>query len=321
MRYYSSWRRHQAKENVRSLFSVFLTIVILFAIVSGLSKGFLLSSKLHSARWDGKSPITVALGAKNSAVFIFQPDIGKMTVLSLDSQVLYDSGESAQPLKAISDATGVEVAKVLSKAFGAKIENFVSVGESVIDYNQAQKFFKNFASLATPLWLLTTGYKTGVEETNITRLDALRLWWQLKSLSTKDIVFADLSAESSVILDQSGQRVLGADTDQLNREISTYLQNLHILEDNFSIMIRNLSGSSPAARLAANFVAAEGGHVVNVASANSTSPKSAIIAPGSSYTASYLAKMFNCDINVAQNTQDSREITIEIGQDFANSYF
>ena len=322
MRYNSSWKQHQAKENRKSIFSIFLTVVLLFAIISGLSKGFSLSSKLKGARWDGTSPFVVAIGSAQPAVFVFGPDSKKIAVLSIGGEILYESGNSSKPLAKISDASAEGTAEALSKTFGAKIDNYIAIkNNDKLNEEKTKAMFKSFASLTTPLAILTKGYGGEIQETNITRLDALRLWWKLKGLGVKDVHFNDLSFLVEDILNVTGQKVLGVDTASLNRQIQKYLQNSKLSSENINITIKNGTGVPGAARLAASFVTSVGAKVVDVRSANTISDRTSIVANQGSFTASYLAKMFECDINVAQNATGIGEITIDLVQDFARDWF
>lgn len=322
MRYSSSWKQHQAKENRKSIFSIFLTIVLLFAIISGLSKGFSLSSKLKGDRWDGVSPFVVAIGSSRPAVFVFGPDSKKIVVLSVGGEILYESGNSSKPLAKISDAGAQGTAEALSKTFGAKIDNYIAIkNNDKLNEEKTKEMFKSFASLTTPLAILTKGYGDEIQNTNITRLDALRLWWKLKGLGVKDVDFSDLSLLTEEILDTSGQKVLGADTVSLNRQIEKYLQNSKLSSEAINITIKNGTGVPGAARLAASFATSVGAKVVDVKGANALIDKTSLVANEGSFTASYLAKMFKCDINVAQNSTGIGEITIDLGQDFARYWF
>ena len=320
MRYNSSWRLHQAKENRKSLFSVFLTVVLVFAIVSGLSKGFSVSSKIKSGRWDGVNSLAIAVGGPRPAVFIYQPDSKKIAVLSVSGEVLYETGNNSKPLAKISEAGSQKTAEVLSKTFGTKIDNYIDINYT-LDEDKSKEMFKNFASLATPVAILTRGKDDEIQNTNITRWDSLRLWWELKGLGVKDVHFTDLALLVEEILDTSGQKVLGADTLSLNRQIEQYLQNSKLRNENINITIKNGTGVPGAARLAASFATSVGAKVVDVKAANTVNDKTSIVANEGSFTASYLAKMFNCDINVAQNDTGIGEITIDLGQDFAGYWF
>lgn len=320
MRYSSSWKQHQAKENRKSIFSVFLTIVLLFAIASGFSKGFSLTSKIKSGKWDGASPFTIAVGGPKPAVFIYQPDSKEIAVLSVSGETLYEGGNSSNPLEKISDASAQKTAETLSKTFGAKIDNYINIPDT-LDEGKSKEMFKNFASLTTPVSILIRGKDDEIKSTNITRLDSLRLWWKVKGLGVKDVQFTDLALLVEEIIDASGQKVLGVDTLSLNRQIAQYLQDSKLTGENINITIKNGTGVPGAARLAASFATSVGAKVVDVKDEKAVNNKTSIVANEKSFTSSYLAKMFNCDINVAQNDTGIGEITLDLGQDFAEYWF
>ena len=326
MRQYSSWKKQQIKRDWRNLVSIFLTIVILAAIFNGFSKRHFLKDNLTKSSWEGRGPLAIAVSSVNPAVFIYEKDPKKLVVLTLNKDTIFDSGRKIAPLEKVSDTLrpGRDFSKAISKIFGAKIESFVDLkNQETMDSEKSLEAFKNFASITTPFLILTTGYKNNIEDTNITRLDALRLWWQVKSLSAKDVYFKDLSAFREEIIDESGSGVLGADSLGLNKEISEYLENIDIVKEGYRVKIRNESGNIQSAVLASYFAESVGAKVTETLDAPSQHRLSSVLETSdrSSFTASYLAKIFGCAINKTQDFDQDKEITLILGQDFAQSWF
>ena len=190
-----------------------------------------------------------------------------------------------------------------------------------MDGEEAKRIFKNFASFSTPISILTKGTSTWIKDTNITRIDQLKLWWQLKFLSVEKLSLVDLGHFSEEIITSSNQKVLGVDTVSLNREIKKYLENLKLADEHFKVKIVNASQVAGAARLAADFAASVGAEVVKVESQDVQTEKTIVLASDkNSYSARYLANLFDCDINSLQNLDDG-QIEIRIGRDFATKYF
>lgn len=322
---YTSWKKHQIRNNWKSLFSIFLTVILLFAIFNGLSRGYLLKNNLkNKIGWDAKSPFVVAVNSINPSVMIFEPDSKKMFVFSLGSDAVIDTGMLDKPLAKVSDLLGAkkDFAKSMSLAFGAKIDNYLDLKNSAtMNEQQAITIFKNFASITTPFSIITGGYKGDVEDTNITRVDAIRLWWQVKGLSTNDVVFKDLSSISVEILTNDQKKILGADTASLNKEIEKYLENVNLLSENLDVVLINATGNPNVSRLASSFIASGGIQVSSWDESESLVDSTFVTAKQKSYVTSYLAKIFDCDINEAPDWQNSSEIKITLGRDFANRWF
>lgn len=319
---YPAWRRHQIRSNWKNLVSIFLTVTLLFALVNGFSKGISIKDKIGRSNWDGKSPIVIAVNSLNPTALIYQPDQKKLTSLAISSETYVESdGSSSSKLSKLSNFLNDDskFVKLLSLTFGTKVENYVDLGDkNGFDENQNIKVFKNFASITTPFKIITSGYKDIIMSTNITRIDAFRLWWEIKGLGVNDVHFRDLSNLSEEIIDEKSQKVLGADSDSLNKEISQYLQDLDFLNENLRITIINQSGTLQASKIANSFVKSVGMNVVDVKNEESLVGKTQIYSDQKgSATVRYLEKIFNCDINDQRESSQNVEIVIVLGQDFA----
>ena len=322
---YPAWKKYQVKNNWKNLISVFLTITFLFALFNGFLKGISLKEKFSTSRWDGKSPFAVVLAGSDPVVALYQNDPQKLTFLKISGDTYVETDSLGPAISKLRDVafSGERTLRLVSRTFGADFQNFAQTSDlTKINESEAEEVFKDFASILTPLKILTGGYKTHIENTNITRIDALRLWWQLKGLGIRDVNFKDLSHLSGEIVTENSEKVLGADSQSLNKEISKYLENLNIARDNLKILISNQSGEIAASGLAYTFVKSVGANVVEVRDEKTKVLKTQILANDkNSYTASYLAKMFNCDINGARETVQNGEILVVLGQDFAKYWF
>ncbi len=320
-----AWKKDQIKKKWRSILAVFITVTLLFAIVNGLAKGFSFKDKLSESGWDGKSSFVVAIDSGNSSVFIYQPDPKRLAVLTIPTETIYETGNFSLPLAKISESLDSDAGNLttsLSHVYGVKVDNYLNfLQKTEMDKDLAKNLFLDFASMATPLKLLTSGWKNNVESTNITRIDALRLWWQVKNMDINGLILADLSKYTEEIIDKNSQKVLGADSATLNRIITEYTENLKVLEEKYDIKIVNGTGIVEAAKLAANFVESTGGNVVDVDRSNSQTVSQVIALSKNSYTARYLANIFDCDINEAESGENKGEITVILGVDFAKKYF
>lgn len=322
------WQKHQVRKNWHSLFSIFITITLVFVIINGLFKGISFRSKIASSKWESKSAYALAINTTNPSVFIFQPDVRQMTILSIAPDINYETGDIKAPVDEISkqiNSDGLSFTRAMSHIFGAKIDNYIFLkNANKMDESFSEKIFADYASITTPFELLTTGWRRNIKNTNITRIDAFKLWWQLKGLSVERLVIIDLSGHKEEVLTATNQKVLGADGVFLNREISKYLQNFGIINDDSKIQIKNSSGRSEVNKLAYSFVSSLGGKVVDVENSGGLVDKTFILARNkNSYTVRYLAKVFNCDIKdtLEVDVAGDKMITLILGQDFARGYF
>ena len=322
----SSWKKHQVQKKWRDLLAAFIVIVLIFAVLSGFIKSLSFKKYLDKSGWDGKGSFVLALSTSQPSVFIYQKDPKRMIFLTVNDNFYLPSGQINKPIVKISSVVeekdGIKLAKILTLSFGAKIENYVIYKDKQnINEKEAQKMFKNFASPLTPFLILARPKSFNVQETNITRLDALRLWWQVKGLSINQLNLVDLSSYGEEIVFGDSQKVLGVDEVSLNRVIAKYLETPEIMRKNFKVTIRNASGSSSAAKLATDFVTSVGFDVVRVESQGDRRESSVILSGDGGKDSVYLSKLFNCDIVSQAGEENAGLATVVVGADFARKYF
>lgn len=322
----SSWKKDQDRSKFRNITAVAIAAALLFATVNGIFKGFSLKDEFQESRWDGKSAFAVGVNSLNPSLFVYQPDSQTITALVIDSESFYETGRADKPLvkfSSVLEESDSEMTRSFSNAYGIKISNFIKFKErSATDEEFAQKMFVDFASLITPFKIMTVGYGDDILITNITRIDALKLWWQLKGLRADSLKYKDLSSLSEKIIDERGEYVMGVATDSLHRIVSEYVDNFEMAEESKNIQINNVSGSLESARLATLFIKASGGNVNEVLESSGEEENTRIISEDrNSYTAVYLANIFDCDITEAKNLENSDEIVVNLGTDFTQKYF
>jgi len=325
---YPAWKKRDVQRKWRNFIAVFLTIILILAIFNGIVKTADFGRYLGKGRWDSRSSFAAALATFPPSVFIYQKESGSLSFLKVDPDIYFETGEPDKPLVKIStvvkENNGLELSRVLSLSFRANIENFVTFkNEKEMNAQAAEELFKNFASLTTPFVILTKGLEGEIKDTNITRLDLLKLWWQLKGLSIEKLSIADMAPYGEEIITADNQKVLGADTESLNRQIRRYLENLEVRNEHFKVYIQNASGVSGAGRLAADFASTIGAEVVKIEAADLTIEKTVLLTNDkSAYSAFYLVTLFNCDnIGDLQDEGGMQQIVIKVGRDFAARYF
>lgn len=318
-----SWRRRQVQKKWQNLVSIFITVVLLLALFNGLARGLTLADYLGSSSWSSSSSLAVAAASSPGAVLIYQNDPGRLMLLTFKGNVYWATGNPQKPALAIADIfsqyTGTEMTGLLSQIARVPIGHFlIFENELVADRKSFEKIFKNFASPVTPFKILGKGIDS-IADTNLTRGDLIRLWWQVKSLGVDDLHLVDVDAFEELVL-PGGQKVSGVDSASLHRTISQYLENKKLFESGAQIVVQNASGAGGAGVLAGDFVTSVGASVKKVEMIDGEREKSQIVAGSeNSHEAAYLAKIFECDIKSLPSLNKS-EIIVIIGRDFAQKY-
>ena len=305
--------------------AVFILIVLVFAIANGIVKSFSLKNFFDKSAWDGKSPFVSVLETSPPSIFVFQKDPKRLAVFKLDENAYLVTAQK-EGLRKTADIFEKEnaqkVARVLSLNLGTDIENFVSFGPKVTAEKQSfENLFKNFASFVTPFKIIGGAYGNGIENTNITRIDLLKLWWQLKEVSAEKIELVELSPYKEEIITADNKKVLGVGEESIRLKISKYLENRYLDQEKANVEIINGSKVPGALELAADFASSAGFSVIEAEESSQISEKTQIVAKDkNSYNVSYLASIFDCDIVSEQNGQGA-DITVVIGRDFVSNYF
>lgn len=323
---YPAWKKHQIQRGWRNIIVIFVTVILVFAVLNGFLKTFSLKNYLGHSKWDGQSSLAVAIGASSPSVLIFQKDPQKITFIKLNANSYFETGDFKEPLKKFSsivnERNGEKLSRVFSLTFLSKIDNYIFFeNDQEVNEKFVHDWFKDFASIATPIKILKGKLGGEIQNTNITRIDLIKLWWQAKSLSINRVNLVDISSGGEEIVTRDNQKVLGADTEFLHREIAKYLENFKMVQEDFKIDVRNASGITSAGKLVTDFVTSVGGKVVKIENAEDLVEKTTIVSSDkNAYTTRYLANIFNCDITTRSKNGKNKEITIVIGQDFAARY-
>ena len=298
---------------------------MIFAIANGIAKSFSLKSFFDKSAWDGRSPFVSILETSPPSIFVFQKDPRRLAVFKLDANAFLVTArkEGLQKTADIFEKeSGEKVAKVLSLNLGADIENFVSIDQKVTAEKQSvENLLNNFASLVTPFQIISGTYGSGLQNTNITRIDLLKLWWQLKGVSVEKLELVELSPYKEEIITADNKKILGVEKESIRLKMNQYLENRYLDQKKANVEIINGSKVPNALQLAADFASSAGFSVTQAEQSPQISEKTQIVAyDKNSYNASYLASIFDCDIVSEQNGQGA-DITVVIGRDFASNYF
>ncbi len=316
----AAWKKRDTQQAGRKLLAIIVFVLLFMALVNGFLKTISFKKYLGGTGWDGKSSFVSVLGTDPPAVLVFQQEPKRIALFKLDSTKYYISGNNKEPLvqlsRFIDEEDAGELVRILSVSTGVQIENYMLFANRKLDRQTVENDFKDFASPATPLKILTGNFKDNIMSTNISQKDFISLWWQAKDVSISKLEVVDLTAVSEEVVLRNNQKVLGVDEESLHFKIAPYLENTNMADLN--VTIENTAGNSQAVNLASQFVQGVGFTPTIVDSENSVE-KTRIIASDNNYPVKYLAKIFDCDIVLAPK-QASGEIKVILGSDFATRY-
>ncbi|MBI3282523.1 hypothetical protein HYZ70_00420 [Candidatus Curtissbacteria bacterium] len=318
----NSWKKQEVARKWRSLLGIFMTAVLIFAAINGIARTLSIGKFFGRSNWEGKAAFWAAFATKPLSVLIYNPTAHEISLVKLSEDLYFVTGDSREPLAEIgkvSESAGGLITAA-SRITRSPIRNFVILKErEEASRESLEKYFKSFASLFTPIRILVAK-PTGILDTNITRVDMIRLWWQVKSLSLNNLNFVDATGLSQEIVTAGGYKILGVDDVSIHRLISKYLQNWTVLEEQMAVSIDDFSGEAANGSLARDFVLAIGGDVTGISQKSDERVEKTFIAAGrDSYTASYLAKVFECDIKALPSVAEG-EVKVVVGQDFGQKF-
>ena len=321
----SAWRRRQVQAKWKNLSAFLIVLILVLASFNGLVKTFSINKYLGTSNWNSNSSFVAVLSTTPLAVLILQGDPKRLVFLTIDEKTYLATGNPNEPIATISSlinkSYGGGLTRLLSLAFRADIENYVIFkNDQKINKEEVTKWFKNYSSLAAPFMTLTGRIGDDIKDTNITRIDQLRLWWQLKNVRVNQLELIDLSQYQEDVVYKNDQKVLGVDNLVLHKVISQYLENENVTKENLKIKVINASGIAGVGQLAADFAAGVGVNIVKIETAPNFVDKSFIqTSLKNKYTVRYLANIFKCDIKSSSSSDE--EVSLVIGNDFASKYF
>lgn len=318
----SAWRRKQIRAKFANLAGIFITVILLLALANGFLRSFSLGKYLGKSEWDGKSSLVIAANWHPGSILIFQSEPRRLVLVKFGEDLYFATGDPQNPIGDLGSLFGAgdgqRLTRVLSSIARVPVRNYLLFGQRIdASSENLQEFFKKFASLATPLTILTGSYENSIGDTNLTRRDLISLWWQVKTLSVDDLSLVDFRVSEKLVL-ADNRTVLGVDSVSLQRAIGQYLENRKLGDERIGVSVQNASGLDGAGRLAADLVASVGGSVKRVETVAGPVAKSQIVTGNTSYTAQYLAKIFECGIKTVPGADG--EITVVVGADFAQGY-
>lgn len=320
------WRKQEIRQKWHNLLAVFIVTLLVLAIVNGLFKTISVKKSISNSQWFGGASFVSLVTTTPPSLFIYQEDPKRITFVSLARDAYFSTGNVDAPIRKVEEfANGAslqEFVSVMSLNFGISVKNYMVLAkEQDASREGFLKLFKDMASIVTPVAILTNGNKSIFKDTNFSRYDQFKLWWQIKGLSVNDIDFLELATNSSEIIDRDGGNVRGFDHDIVYEQLVKYVENRKISSQDVAVVIKNSSGKKQMAGFVSDMVSSVGFDVAEVQSGEDSVVKSQVLSTDkNSESTRYLANICGCDIFALPKTGESDTLTLVVGQDMAAMY-
>lgn len=299
------------------LIAVIIFVVLIFVIFGGFVKTLIPGKISVSGGWSGQSSLAIALNSDPPAVIIFAKEAGKVGVFSLPADLKYATGNAGETVKQVDSlfkGPGRKAEAVLSNLNGVNISRFVYLeNPPKLGRDQVYELFKKFSSLKTPI-VIALGKSTF--SSDLSKIELLRLWWEVKGLTLSQIDFVDVDNFSEKIIGENNKKFAAIDRESVNHQMTKYFKGAAL----GNIEILNNSGEAEATALARDMLGAYGWNVVNVGSSANVVAVCSINDPQESRDVGLLAGIFGCNIIRRQNASTGNPVLV-LGSDFAKRYF
>lgn len=323
-----AWKNYQNNNHKSGTIAGIFVVCLLLGFLSlGIIRNFHLKTGLESDSRKNANTYLAILGTNPTSLFAFRKDTGKVALFTLDDEKKVLGGTGASDIIKIGDLknndNGLPFLNSMTLAFRAKISNYILFNNSgAVKAEDFKKEFAKFTSYWTPVAILIGGVEKGnIKSINITRISAIRLWWQLKSVRIDNIKTVDLSENDLEKLTADGKKVLGVDVSFLNSSLQTFSESDDIISEHLKVTISNPGKNRIISQLAAGFVNNTGADLREVREEGAMVEKTVVYTDQeNSKTARYLATIFDCDIKRLQDPESQGVLKIVLGSDFGNTY-
>lgn len=317
-------QRNKAQGKFRDLFSIAIVVVLVFIIISGFISGIRAKGILSGTSWDGSTPMAIVLSSNPESVVIYQKDPKRITFLKIPRDISFATGDASDPVKRVGEALssdGEGGRKFLTKYMGAKISGYVLLNTPInLDEKPEKEVFAEFAFLTTPISIIINGLDAQIKSTNLSRIDLIKLWWEVKGINVDWINAVDLGSYTVEIIGPKNNKFKGIDRDLMRSSVAKYFEDYRLVGKSMEVEITNASGEDGFGILASEISEMAGFDVVRISGSGGLFEKTQIMASKESTEVKYLAKIFDCDIFWRQNGAEDSKTILVIGRDFAKSF-
>lgn len=323
--------RDKRSKRKRVALAVFWVIVLACLIGAGWHFPKLLVRSV----WDGTSRINFVFETEPISLVSFTPEGKLLAFLVIPDGTYIEAIHGYGPYRVESlyqlgelEGRGSEVlAGSLQEYLAVPIDGWVAEGgrrsgESVVTGAPVAKWEIGDGEEARDLVArVLLQYLRSGGETNFTRWDLLRLWWQIRRVREDKITTVDLgqtSASQRVDL-PDGSQATRIDPDRLNSIISRLFIDEKIRAEDLALVVLNDTDHSGLAHRGARIISNIGGRVVGTGEAEDGNEKCRLKSgrkDRDSYTVKKTAAIFNCQWTGEGLEGQRADVVLILGDDY-----
>lgn len=305
---------------------IILVLLLNIAFVSLLGISYRLYGLSTRTVWDGKNRLNLIFQSKSVFIISLMPSEKSLQVLTIPQGTLIEAAhgygfyriESVYSLGKLDNRGGELLTDSLQEYFGLPIDGYLAINNSELIINN----FHESRELKT--WLTKTIADLlfkGKGESNFTRWDLFRLWWQIRKLRTKEISLISLgetTAFSTVVL-PDGSQAVAVDLERFDSLAQQLFTDERIRAENLAIVVLNATPHPGLARRGARMMSNIGGRVVGLGEREGRSEKCEVRSEKgniNSYTVKKVAKAFHCQWGGEDLGDQRADLVLILGEDY-----
>jgi len=290
--------------------------VILLLFIFGLF--FYQIKKVRPLLWDGNSRISLVFALEPVVVASLEP--GKdLTVFRLPENLYlrvphgfgqYQLG-SVYELGELEEGGGELLRETVQEYLGVPVDGYIKIPNTKYQ-------IKNKKTVLNCLILLLPSRG----ETNLSKWDLLRLWWEIRKLRSDKVKFFDLG-ETNILTEKSlpdGSLIFETELFRLDELVRNHCIDHKIYEERLAIEVLNATDHSGLANRVARLMTNIGGDIVAVGNSNDKYQISNIKYQKKdlrkSYTVRKLEKILGVKAEVGEMGESRADLLILVGEDY-----
>ncbi len=312
-------KRNKTKWTLKILWLIFLLVLVGFI--------FKVWQSINRSLWDGQNQLNLAFNSQPVFLASFNPQGKSLNVLLIPQgtfiETLHGYGpcrvESIYRLGELNKKGGELFQGSLQEYLGIPVDGYAVISNFQLPISNSAKERKNSLSK-----LLLELLKKG--ETNLTKWDLVRLWWDFRNLHQEKINLVDLgqtSASQEVEL-PDGTKATKIDNERLVVVTSQLFADEKIKEEDLTVAVLNATDHPGLANKIALLIKNMGAQVVNIGEAEKL--KSQISKAKcqvrsqkkekNSYTVQKLKKTLNCEWGGEDLENQRSDVVLIVGEGY-----
>lgn len=320
-RVHSPWKKVRVERRWQEVLAVFVVLTLIVVIVSGLLKTFPFGRDKTSS-WGGDEALAIAINSAPGALVVYGKTPPKIGVFEIGKELYFATGEAKNPVssvEAVFDLSGEKAVGVLSNLTGVNVSKFVYFKKRPdLVGDGAYGLFKDFSSFKTPFAIIF-GRKENIESTNMSLMELMVLWWNVKGISLSNFQVKNLEEFADWVIGPGDTKFKGLDRESVWRELYSYFDGGGVKKGEVEIV--NDSGVSGAGKLAISIISAYGFDVAGVSATDSIGESCRLVVFTKADDVSRLASALGCDIVLGRDLPQDGKVIMFLGREFALKYF